>query len=130
MKDTIQNNEARGSSSERPSSVQKIKFWELAIDDYFYWNEKDTVLKMKSNFYWYRYAESGQAFPILVSDAPVIREDLRQLAPAHGSASVLVIGHAKSKDAHCVACGLKMRGGANVGLCPKCGSDRWYKTRL
>jgi hypothetical protein len=23
-----------------------------------------------------------------------------------------------------------MVGGADVGLCPKCGSERWYKTRL
>ena len=49
---------------------------------------------------------------------------------AHGSASVVNLGHAKSNDAHCLACGFQMLGGANVGLCPKCGSDRWYKTRL
>ena len=46
------------------------------------------------------------------------------------SASILEIGHAKNNDAHCLACGFRMIGGANVGLCPKCGSDRWYKTRL
>ena len=45
-------------------------------------------------------------------------------------AAVLELGHAKSNDAHCLACGFKMLGGADVGLCPKCGSDRWYKTRL
>ena len=45
-------------------------------------------------------------------------------------AAVLELGHAKSSDAHCLACGFKMLGGADVGLCPKCGSDRWYKTRL
>ena len=49
---------------------------------------------------------------------------------AAGSASILELGHAKSNDAHCLTCGFKMLGGANVGLCPKCGSDRWYKTRL
>jgi predicted RNA-binding Zn-ribbon protein involved in translation (DUF1610 family) len=51
------------------------------------------------------------------------------LHPA-GSASVLELGYAKSNDAHCLACGFRMVGGAYVGLCPKCGSDRWYKTRL
>ena len=49
---------------------------------------------------------------------------------AHGSASVLELGHAKSNDAHCLACGFEMVGGRYVGLCPKCGSDRWYRTRL
>lgn len=52
------------------------------------------------------------------------------LAAAHGSASVLELGHAKSNDAHCLACGFEMVGGRYVGLCPKCGSDRWYRTRL
>jgi rubrerythrin len=46
------------------------------------------------------------------------------------SASVVNLGYAKSNDAHCLACGFQMLGGANVGLCPKCGSNRWYKTRL
>jgi predicted RNA-binding Zn-ribbon protein involved in translation (DUF1610 family) len=35
-----------------------------------------------------------------------------------------------SNDAHCLACGFEMVGGRYVGLCPKCGSDRWYRTRL
>ena len=52
------------------------------------------------------------------------------LESSNGSASVVEIGHAKSNDAHCLACGFRMLGGANVGLCPKCGSGRWYKTRL
>ncbi len=47
-----------------------------------------------------------------------------------GSASVLELGHAKSHDAHCLACGFQMIGGRYVGLCPKCGSDRWYRTKL
>jgi predicted RNA-binding Zn-ribbon protein involved in translation (DUF1610 family) len=51
------------------------------------------------------------------------------LHPA-GSASVLELGHAKSNDAHCLACGFQMVGGRHVGLCPKCGSDRWYRTTL
>ena len=38
--------------------------------------------------------------------------------------------NAKSKDAHCLACGFQMVGGRYVGLCPKCGSDRWYRTTL
>ena len=46
------------------------------------------------------------------------------------SAAVLELGHAKSEDAHCLACGFEMVGGRHVGLCPKCGSDRWYRTRL
>ena len=37
---------------------------------------------------------------------------------------------APENDAHCLACGFKMLGGRNVGLCPKCGSDRWFRTRL
>ena len=45
-------------------------------------------------------------------------------------AAVLELGFRKSNDAHCLACGFQMLGGAYVGLCPKCGSDRWYKTRL
>lgn len=47
-----------------------------------------------------------------------------------GSASVLELGHAKSNDAHCLACGFQMVGGRHVGLCPKCGNGRWYRTRL
>lgn len=34
------------------------------------------------------------------------------------------------KDAHCLACGFEMSDGRYVGLCPQCGSDRWYRTRL
>lgn len=45
-------------------------------------------------------------------------------------AAVLDLGHARSTDAHCLACGFELVGGADVGLCPKCGSDRWYRTRL
>lgn len=52
------------------------------------------------------------------------------LEAAHGSASVLELGHSNSKDAHCLSCGFEMVGGRYVGLCPKCGSDRWYRTRL
>jgi len=33
-------------------------------------------------------------------------------------------------DANCQDCGFRMTGGANVGLCPKCGSSRWFKTCL
>lgn len=40
------------------------------------------------------------------------------------------LSHAKSNDAHCLDCGFEMVGGRYVGLCPKCGSDRWYQTRL
>lgn len=58
------------------------------------------------------------------------RKEQGSLAAPAGSASILELGHAKSNDAHCLACGFRMIGGANVGLCPKCGSDRWYKTRL
>lgn len=53
-----------------------------------------------------------------------------ETTPGVSGASVLNLEHAKSNDAHCIACGFKLAGGANVGLCPKCGSDRWYKTRL
>src|SRR5215510_6311853 len=49
------------------------------------------------------------------------------LAAPSGSASVLELGHAKSNDAHCLHCGFQLRGGANVGLCPKGGSGRWYR---
>lgn len=49
---------------------------------------------------------------------------------AHSEAAVLELGYAKSKDAHCLSCGFQMAGGRYVGLCPKCGSDRWYRTRL
>jgi DNA-directed RNA polymerase subunit RPC12/RpoP len=45
-------------------------------------------------------------------------------------AATLELGHAKSEDAHCLGCGFRMLGGADVGLCPKCGSNRWYRTRL
>lgn len=34
---------------------------------------------------------------------------------------------ARAADAYCRACGFKMVGGADVGLCPKCGSPRWFK---
>lgn len=54
----------------------------------------------------------------------------RLLPAAPRSASVLELDHAKSKDAHCLACGFRMLGGRDVGLCPKCGSNRWYRTRL
>lgn len=33
-------------------------------------------------------------------------------------------------DAHCLACEFRMVGGADVGLCPKCGSDQWFRTNL
>jgi len=52
------------------------------------------------------------------------------LAAPSGSASVLELGHSKSNDAHCLACGFEMVRGRYVGLCPKCGSNRWYRTRL
>lgn len=42
----------------------------------------------------------------------------------------LELGHDKRNDAHCLACGFEMVGGRYVGLCPKCGSDRWHRTRL
>ena len=32
-----------------------------------------------------------------------------------------------ANDAHCLACGFEMLGGQYVGLCPKCGSHRWYR---
>ena len=57
--------------SERPSSVQK--FWQLEIEDYFYWNESDTRLKQKCHEDFYRYADSGTKFSILVKEANVIR---------------------------------------------------------
>ena len=34
---------------------------------------------------------------------------------------------ARGADAYCGACGFKMVGGADVGLCPKCGGPRWFK---
>jgi len=36
----------------------------------------------------------------------------------------------KSRDAECLKCGFEMVGGAVVGLCPRCGSSQWYRTRL
>jgi rubrerythrin len=54
----------------------------------------------------------------------------REIGGMNVRALVLDLGHAKSNDAHCLACGFKMLGGANVGLCPKCGSGRWYRTKL
>ena len=45
-------------------------------------------------------------------------------------ATTLNLAHAKSKDAHCHTCDFKMAGGAKLRLCPICGSDRWYKTKL
>ena len=50
--------------------------------------------------------------------------------PKPGLASVLELEYRGSPDAHCLACGFEMLGGASVGLCAKCGSNRWYKTRL
>ena len=34
---------------------------------------------------------------------------------------------ARAADAYCRNCGFKMVGGADVGLCPKCGGPRWFK---
>jgi len=38
-------------------------------------------------------------------------------------------GKLATQDAHCLACGFELVGGANVGLCPKCGSANWYLGR-
>lgn len=57
----------------------------------------------------------------------IARHSITEVA---GGASVLELHHRKAKDAHCLACGFKMLGGADVGFCPKCGSYRWYRTRL
>lgn len=54
----------------------------------------------------------------------------RQATTRKKKAADLDLGQARSKDAYCLACGFKMMGGASVGLCPKCGSDRWYRTKL
>lgn len=61
---------------------------------------------------------------------PIEAQGSSRLASATGSALTLELGFAKCHDAHCLACYFKMKDGAYVGLCPKCGSDRWYKTRL
>ncbi len=45
-------------------------------------------------------------------------------------AAVLELRHAQGDDAHCRDCGCKMVGGRHVGRCPRCGSDRWYRTHL
>jgi anaerobic ribonucleoside-triphosphate reductase len=39
------------------------------------------------------------------------------------------LDHLRAHDAHCQTCGFEMVGGRYVGLCPKCGSHRWYRTR-
>lgn len=57
-------------------------------------------------------------------------EEQRAYLASEKCASVLELEHAKSNDAHCLACGFQMVGGRHVGLCPKCGSDRWYRTTL
>ena len=76
-------------------------------------------------------AEEIVALKMEVKDLLETRGDLeRQLQSACREASTLELGHSKANDAHCLACGFKMQGGANVGLCPKCGSNRWYKTRI
>ena len=46
------------------------------------------------------------------------------------TAATLELVQAQSKDAHCLECRFKMKGGADIGLCPNCGSFRWYKTTL
>ena len=65
---------------------------------------------------WHNESETGSSWPPKAVPKP--------------QAATLELGHAKRNDAHCLACGFKMVGGANVGLCPKCGSNRWYKTTL
>jgi rubrerythrin len=47
-----------------------------------------------------------------------------------GEATILNLGDSRSKDAHCYACGFTMLRGATIPECPKCGSDRWYKTHI
>jgi DNA-directed RNA polymerase subunit RPC12/RpoP len=64
------------------------------------------------------------------SDGVKNQSAMRQMDLEVGHAAILDLGHAKSKDAHCTQCGFKLVGGANVGLCPRCGSQRWYKTSL
>ena len=78
----------------------------------------DEATEVLDNAHWEVKHGSGD----LLTSIKSVREKYRnetQLPPT-----------AKETDAHCLACGFKMNGGANVGLCPKCGSDRWYKTRL
>ena len=58
------------------------------------------------------------------------KKDTKKSQCPDAGAATLNLGYAKSNDAHCLACGFDLKGGANVGRCPKCGSDRWYKTRL
>jgi rubrerythrin len=36
----------------------------------------------------------------------------------------------KRPDACCLACGFRLKGGANVELCPECGSKNWHKMQL
>ena len=35
-----------------------------------------------------------------------------------------------SEDAECRACGFELKGGADVGSCPRCGSDHWYRSNV
>lgn len=35
-----------------------------------------------------------------------------------------------SPDAYCASCTFTLQGGSNVGLCPRCGSSKWYRTDL
>jgi Zn finger protein HypA/HybF involved in hydrogenase expression len=58
------------------------------------------------------------------------RKIMAEKTKAKTLALTLEIGFAKSRDAHCMACGFQMIGGAEVGLCPRCGSERWYKINL
>jgi rubrerythrin len=54
----------------------------------------------------------------------------RKIEQNRKSADVLELSLAHCKNGRCWSCGFGMIGGADVGLCPKCGSNRWYKTQL
>jgi hypothetical protein len=74
--------------------------------------------------------QSHKAIERILKIGSMTEAEAYEFLRSEKSASVLELGHAKSEDAHCLACGFEMVGGRHVGLCPKCGSDRWYRTRL
>ena len=74
--------------------------------------------------------QSHKAIERILKIGSMTKAEAYEFLRSEKSATVLELGHAKSNDAHCLACGFQLIGGADVGLCPKCGSDRWYRTRL
>lgn len=74
--------------------------------------------------------QSHKAIERILKIGSMTEAEAYEFLRSEKSATVLELGHAKATDAHCLACGFQMIGGADVGVCPKCGSDRWYRTRL